>query len=93
MGIETDTDDWTWIALLRDAAAALSLPEAKPRLEAAQWQDERLREALPLYWIWLSSARMPLSRLFFYALCYLIWPGTTPKSEAQLGPTHNCTVK
>lgn len=48
VGVETDTDEWTWLALLRDAAEALKLPEAKKKLEAAQWHDEALRQALPL---------------------------------------------
>ena len=47
-GVETDTDGFTWLALLIDTAAALPLPEAKSILELAQWNDERLREALPL---------------------------------------------
>jgi|LauGreStaDraftv2_3_1035109.scaffolds.fasta_scaffold34177_2 hypothetical protein len=48
IGVETDTDDWTWLTLLRDAATALKLPDGKARLEAAQWSDEALRQALPL---------------------------------------------
>jgi hypothetical protein len=48
IGVETDTDGLTWLALLKDAAAALKLPEAAERLDAAQWVNERLREALPL---------------------------------------------
>jgi hypothetical protein len=49
IGVETDTDGFTWLALLRDAADALDLPEAKAKnLDAAMWNDERLREALPL---------------------------------------------
>ena len=48
IGIETDTDHWTWHALLKDAAGGLSLPAAEAKLDAAQWHDERLRAALPL---------------------------------------------
>lgn len=48
IGLETDTDHFVWLALLQDAAAALALPEAKGRLDSAQWTDEALREALPL---------------------------------------------
>ena len=48
VGVETDTDGWTWHALLKDAASALSLPNAAEELDRAQWDDERLREALPL---------------------------------------------
>ena len=47
-GVETDTDGFTWSALLTDAGTAMALPEAKDILERAQWRDERLREALPL---------------------------------------------
>lgn len=47
-GVETDTDEWTWIALLLDACEVLRLANAKEKLQAAQWRDERLREALPL---------------------------------------------
>lgn len=35
-------------ALRREAAEALGLEGAAPRLEAAQWADEQLRQALPL---------------------------------------------
>jgi hypothetical protein len=52
VGVETDTDGFTWLALLRDAAHALNLNDtAKTRatkLDAAMWNDEQLREALPL---------------------------------------------
>lgn len=48
IGVETDTDGWTWLVLLKDAAAALGLDTASAKLDAAQWRDERLREALPL---------------------------------------------
>ena len=47
-GVETDTDRFTWHALLADAAEALKLPDASQRLQQAQWHDERMREALPL---------------------------------------------
>ncbi len=48
LGVETDTDGWTWMAVLSDAAETLRLPSARPKLDAAMWHDERLREALPL---------------------------------------------
>ena len=48
VGVETDTDHFTWLQLLRDAATALRLPDANATLDSALWQDERLREALPL---------------------------------------------
>lgn len=48
IGVETDTDRFTWHALLADAAEALKLPDASQRLQQAQWHDERMREALPL---------------------------------------------
>ena len=48
IGVETDTDEWTWLALLCDATDALALTGAKSALQAAIWHDERLREALPL---------------------------------------------
>ena len=48
IGVETDTDDWTWLSLLVEASESLRLPNARSRLEHAQWTDERLREALPL---------------------------------------------
>lgn len=48
VGVETETDNFTWISLLRDAATTLGLPDPAKRLEEAQWHDERLREALPL---------------------------------------------
>ena len=48
VGVETDTDGWTWLALLKDASTALELPEAAELLDTAQWNDERLRSALPL---------------------------------------------
>ena len=48
VGVETDTDAFTWVALLRDAATALGVPDATAMLDAALWEDERLREALPL---------------------------------------------
>ena len=48
IGIETDTDDWTWISLLKSVASALSIPQAERLLDAAQWHDEKLRQALPL---------------------------------------------
>ena len=47
-GVETDSDDWTWLALLRDAAVAVGIERAAEQLEAAQWHEEALREALPL---------------------------------------------
>ena len=50
IGVETDTDELTWFALLAEVGGALRLPDAAERLQAAQWQDERLREALPLAW-------------------------------------------
>jgi hypothetical protein len=48
IGVETDTDEWTWLSWLQEAAAALGLQGAKEPLDAALWHDERLREALPL---------------------------------------------
>ena len=48
VGVETDTDDWTWLSLLKDVASALRLSGLPARLDAAQWHDERLRAALPL---------------------------------------------
>lgn len=48
VGVETDTDDWTWLALLKDASTALALPGSSSKLDTAQWHDEKLREALPL---------------------------------------------
>jgi len=48
IGIETDTDEWIWLSLLREAAEALELLDATRKLDAAQWHDEELREALPL---------------------------------------------
>jgi oxalate decarboxylase/phosphoglucose isomerase-like protein (cupin superfamily) len=48
VGIETDTDEWTWLSLLKDAAATLAIDHGKENLERGQWVDERLREALPL---------------------------------------------
>ena len=48
VGVETDTDGYTWLALLKAAAATIGLENAESRLEAALWEDERLREALPL---------------------------------------------
>ena len=48
IGVETDTDEFTWLAVLRDAAIALNLPEGKARLDRGLWEDERLRMALPL---------------------------------------------
>tara|TARA_B110001452_G_C15200355_1_gene416574 strand:- start:51 stop:1235 length:1185 start_codon:yes stop_codon:yes gene_type:complete len=48
IGVETDTDDFTWFALLTEAAGTLRIADAAQKLLHAQWADERLREALPL---------------------------------------------
>ena len=48
VGVETDTDQYTWLSLLVDAAKSLGLADAEARLDAAKWEHEHLREALPL---------------------------------------------
>ena len=36
LGVETDTDEWTWLALLTEAAEALHVAGAKDQLQATR---------------------------------------------------------
>ena len=48
LGVETDTDAWTWLALLIEAAEALHLLEAKEQLQARLPGSEASRQPVIL---------------------------------------------